>query len=87
MRGKLIPHDGAGEHRFWRNYILELSNPFFVLQNRNRPTRKITQIQKNWFKVLLEAVRLGVQSVAWKLSSDIEFKVLVHRRQNSLKIH
>ena len=50
--------------------ILEFSNPFFGLQNRNQPTRKIAKIVKNWFKVLLEAVRFGVQSVAWKLSSD-----------------
>ena len=65
--------------------MLELSNPLCGLQNRNQPTRKIAKVKKNWFKVLLEAVRLGVQSVAWRLSSDIEFKVLVHSRQNLLK--
>ena len=50
--------------------MLELSNPLLLLQNRNQPTRKIAKIVKNWFKVLLEVVRFGVQSVAWKLSSD-----------------
>ncbi len=65
--------------------MLEFSNPFCGLQNRNQPTRKIAKILKNWFKVLPEGVRFGIQSVAWMLSSDIEFKVLVHSGQSLVK--
>ena len=68
--------------------MLDISNPLYALQNRNQaePTRKIAKKCKNWFKLLLEAVRFGVQSVVWRLSIDIEFKVLAHRQHNSQEL-